>query len=156
MTESAAGLEGPAKGKNEMNLSEDAELLKQAATVAAKGAVLPPEKPANEDTAMGPDRVPEDSSTLKWKGCWDSSFASYRAHERHDQGVADFIYLKFVDLKIILLQGSASRAPALKFTKVSDDGSRRRYSTQPEPASAKPEVAKRGRGRPPASQPPPL
>ncbi len=99
MPDIAASLKVPAKHQNETNLSEDTELLRHTATVAAEGAVLAPEQPAKEDTTMGPDRVPEDASvsTLKSKAVGrDGSFASYPAQEQHEQGVAESMQISFM------------------------------------------------------------
>ncbi len=104
--------------------------------MAAEGdvecAVLDPDR-----EAMGPDCAAKDAyeSSLKRKAV--DPVPRLRAMHGSD---------------IHFLQGTASQPPALKFTKVNDNGSHCRSSSQPEPESALPEVKRRGQGQPPAPQ----
>jgi hypothetical protein len=64
---SAASLKRPVslKGNKDIELAEDAEFLREVASVAAEGAVLDPVLPAKERNATGPKDASE--STLKRK-----------------------------------------------------------------------------------------
>ena len=69
---SAASIQRPVslKGNKDTKLAEDAELLRELASlasVAADGAVLDPVLPAKEGAAMGPDRAAKDAFSLKRK-----------------------------------------------------------------------------------------
>ena len=63
---SAASLKRPVslKGNKDIELAEDAEFLREVASVAAEGAVLDPVLPAKEGGSMGPDTS---ESSLKKK-----------------------------------------------------------------------------------------